>query len=389
MKIRIGIAATAIALLTTVPLPASAMAKWPNSRDHYRGVPAPIVGAGLPILCVGYGVYWLVRRRRRRPEWNFIDPDSLQCCETSWPPHSTVNFERADARDRIQVRKLAGVQVRSDKSIASRSMMRIANELRRGEYFAGLFVLGCANGLVSRIVHSTWADAISTTFGISAIVWVSCTAGVFLILRDRTPGVRLVEIGLGLALVFLVLLPTGALSWVGVTGLSIYILLFTDNSSCRRGASILLATTVPMLWSRMLFHFFANPILAADASLVSWLLGTHRTGNLVEFADGSGELVIFPSCSSLANVSLAFLCWVALSELVTHRKSSHDLLWCLLACVAVIAVNVSRMAILGESEANYLAFHNQWGDSVVNVIILGLIVGISVLGVRRELFQRI
>ena len=29
-----------------------------------RGVPGPIVGAGLPVLALGYGVYWLVRRRR-------------------------------------------------------------------------------------------------------------------------------------------------------------------------------------------------------------------------------------------------------------------------------------------------------------------------------------
>ena len=30
-----------------------------------RGVPGPIAGAGLPVLAMGYGIYWLVRRRRR------------------------------------------------------------------------------------------------------------------------------------------------------------------------------------------------------------------------------------------------------------------------------------------------------------------------------------
>jgi exosortase/archaeosortase family protein len=129
--------------------------------------------------------------------------------------------------------------------------------------------------------------------------------------------------------------------------------------------------------------------LAADASLVSWLLGTHRTGNLVEFADRSGQLVIFPACSSLANVSLAFLCWVTLSQLVSHRKSPSDLFWCLLACIAVIAVNVIRMTILGLSDWHYATFHNEWGDATANVIILVLIVGISALGVRRELVQHI
>jgi hypothetical protein len=36
-----------------------------GGRDHVHGAPGPIAGAGLPILAVGYGVYWLVRRRRK------------------------------------------------------------------------------------------------------------------------------------------------------------------------------------------------------------------------------------------------------------------------------------------------------------------------------------
>jgi hypothetical protein len=30
-----------------------------------HGAPGPIVGAGLPLVAVAYGVYWLVKRRRR------------------------------------------------------------------------------------------------------------------------------------------------------------------------------------------------------------------------------------------------------------------------------------------------------------------------------------
>jgi hypothetical protein len=30
-----------------------------------HGAPGPIAGAGLPVLAVGYGIYWLVRRRRK------------------------------------------------------------------------------------------------------------------------------------------------------------------------------------------------------------------------------------------------------------------------------------------------------------------------------------
>ena len=32
--------------------------------QNVSGVPGPIAGAGLPVLAVGFGVYWLIRRRR-------------------------------------------------------------------------------------------------------------------------------------------------------------------------------------------------------------------------------------------------------------------------------------------------------------------------------------
>ena len=273
------------------------------------------------------------------------------------------------------------------------SARRMAGELPAGEYFAGLFLIGCVSGFVSRIIHSIeeigWADAFFRTFGISAIVWFSCAAGLFLIARDRENSVRLFDIALGAGFVFLVILPVGALSWIAVTGLALYVLLFTEVARLRRGASILLAVTVPMFWSPMLFQLFVRYILAADAVLVSSLLGTPRTGNLVEFADRSGQLAIFPLCSSLTNVSLAFLCWVTFSQLVCHRKSAYDFLWCLLACAAVVAVNVTRMAIMGISQWHYATFHNDWGEAGANIIILSLIISICALGVRRELVERV
>ena len=30
-----------------------------------HGVPGPLAGAGLPVIAIGYVVYWLVKRRRR------------------------------------------------------------------------------------------------------------------------------------------------------------------------------------------------------------------------------------------------------------------------------------------------------------------------------------
>jgi hypothetical protein len=37
-----------------------------GNNDGVHGVPGPIAGAGFPIIAVGYGAYWLVRRYRRK-----------------------------------------------------------------------------------------------------------------------------------------------------------------------------------------------------------------------------------------------------------------------------------------------------------------------------------
>jgi hypothetical protein len=143
-----------------------------------------------------------------------------------------------------------------------------------------------------------------------------------------------------------------------------------------------------MFWSRLLFEFFANFILEIDASLVGWLLGVDRTGNLVHFVNDSGYLAILPPCSSLANMSLALLCWVTVSEFTGHRRALSDLSWCLLACGSVLAVNVGRMSLMGINVRHYEAIHSQIGDAVTDAMILTLIVAWSLLGVRRELFPR-
>jgi hypothetical protein len=281
---------------------------------------------------------------------------------------------------------------RSDQSTVRAAALPMASQVFREEFFAALLILGCVNGLGSRIIQSVhqlgWADALSSTFEISALVWLSCIAGISVILHDRMGKIRSADISVGAVFLFLVILPIGPLSWLAVAALCLYILVSTTDSSLRRGAFILLAPTVPMLWSRLLFQFFANPILEADASLVRWLLGTHRTGNMVEFADGSGLLVILPSCSSLANVSLAFLCWATISQVVSHKRSIYDLLWCFLACASVVVVNVTRISLMGLNHVQYDEIHNHWGDAIANIIILGLTIGFSVLGVRRELFAR-
>jgi hypothetical protein len=263
----------------------------------------------------------------------------------------------------------------------------------RSDLFGGLFILGCANGFAGRIGQSVveygWLGAVLNTFNISIIVLGSCFYGLLLILRDKSDdeAVR-PDLVVSAVLLILVALPFVSLSWLAVTALSLYILLFTTTSSARRrGTKILLAVTVPMLWSKLLFDLFAKFILGFDAWLVSLILGTKRIDNMVEFADHSSSLVIWPACSSMANVSLAFLCWMTLSQWVEHKWRPQDVFWCLFACASVVAVNVTRISLMGLNLSYYAAIHSQIGDAITNSIILALTVAICVLGVRREFFR--
>jgi len=265
--------------------------------------------------------------------------------------------------------------------------------LPRRDLLAGLVILGCVNGLAAKVIDEVyqhgWVDSLFGTTNISVIVWASCFAGVSLISRDRSGEANLVDFAVGAAFLLLVVLPIGSLNWLALAGLCIYIIVSSDCVSTRQGAVVLLATTIPMLWTPFLLRVFGSWILALDASLVGRILGTHRAGNVVEFADSSGELVVLPPCSSLANVSLAMLCWVTISRSVDHKSRPYDVLWCAAACGCIVAVNVIRMAMMAQSESLYDSIHSESSNAITSAIMLTLIISICLLGVRRELFARV
>jgi LPXTG-motif cell wall-anchored protein len=36
-----------------------------NQGQNFQGAPGPLMGAGLPVLLIGGGIYWIVRRKKR------------------------------------------------------------------------------------------------------------------------------------------------------------------------------------------------------------------------------------------------------------------------------------------------------------------------------------
>ena len=72
---------------------------------------------------------------------------------------------------------------------------------------------------------------------ISVIVLAACFLGVSFILDDQSDEISSADIAVSAGLFCLFILPVGAMSWLAVTALSLYILLVTAaNESRRRGA---------------------------------------------------------------------------------------------------------------------------------------------------------
>ncbi len=240
----------------------------------------------------------------------------------------------------------------TDAAATVPSFLKVGEGVGRGAFFAGLFILGFSNGIFERVTEAiaqdTVGSAILDTFGISVLIWSACFIAISLLLRHPPERVTRTDLILGMAIAAAALFPLAKASWLALTGLGLYGLRrFEAGVPARRAAFIILAVTVPMFWSRMVFSLLSEPILQGDAILVSWITGTGRFGNTVGFADNSGYLFIAPACSSLANVALAVLGWALFTQTFALRPSLNDIWLCLAACFAVIVNNVIPIPLIG------------------------------------------
>jgi len=279
-------------------------------------------------------------------------------------------------------------------STPARSAERSRLALSRDLFFATLFTLACFNGLADSVVLWLrvwgWLDGLLSTFNISAIVLLSCFAALALLLRSADPdAVTPADTAMGIVVFIIALLPVGKFSWFAVTLLALYVIWVSERGSVRRrSAIILLAVTGPALWGPILLNAFAQPMMRADAFLVSSLIGTYRYGNLVNFADGTGRFEIAPWCSSFHGISLAVLAAVASVQLVGREWMPKDYAWGLGAVLAVVAVNAGRLSLIGLYREHFDLIHGPVGHAIASALSFALIVAICLFGVRREVFAR-
>lgn len=266
--------------------------------------------------------------------------------------------------------------------------------LSRPELVALLLVVGIANALMPNIVNGIAADGIVfatlNTFEISAVVWLAVFVTVkYALLGEKRP-ITLLDRGLAIAFIFSCLLPIGPVMWLLLTAFALKLITGSKRDDfLHRAGWVCFALTVPMFWSKRLFNMFSEFFLAIDAELVSSITQTERISNLVPIPGGTGYLQIAAPCSSMANVSLALLCWILFTQTGGVRWKPRNVLWCGLACLSVVAVNVTRISLIGFYPNQYELLHGPIGSTVVSWTTVLVVLAVCFYGVGRGRFKLI
>ncbi len=235
----------------------------------------------------------------------------------------------------------------------------------RGQIYCGVVATGFANGASDRVAESLARDgpilALLDMLGVSLVVWLALGITFWLFLHSEPERARRSDFYIAGIAAFAFLVPLPQLSWLALACVAAYLALTSREATTRRAAVVLGAITVPMFWARLAFAVFGGPILAIDAKMIGWIVGTGGVGNTVPFADGSGVVFLLPACSSLTNLSLALLCGVMIVKLYDLKWSKPVIRAVVAACLATVAVNLARISLIGIMPAYYDIIHGRVG----------------------------
>lgn len=260
---------------------------------------------------------------------------------------------------------------------------------KRSEIVSAAFVVCFLNGLASKVYNSIemtgFYGATMALFGISVLVLI-CAFLVLDNLQASEPRAFEPSDGIFFGLVFASnVVPSSVMSWLALTALALReIWLRANDAHARRAGVLMLGAVMSIFWARMIFTLASNSILAGDAVLVSWFAGAPRVGNVVYLPNDSGFLWIADACSSFQNLSLAMLCWLMFTEYSGRPRNANDYWVCLLACLNVIVINVTRIALIARRPDLYDFVHGAYGAAIAGYLTTLVVLVICATGIKRD-----
>lgn len=166
------------------------------------------------------------------------------------------------------------------------------------------------------------------------------------------PGVNAVWIGMSLAALLLLLVPSTDFGW-------------------RRAGTVLAAFATNGLWGPLLFKYVGSAILQFDAALVAQVL--EHSGQLRQFNDNivttsAGGVTIFEQCSSFHNLSLALLCWVTFTKLSRPSWRGSDFVVAAICTLLVLSWNTLRLYLpaVAPDQISFAYWHGGIGAKLLS-----------------------
>jgi hypothetical protein len=232
----------------------------------------------------------------------------------------------------------------------------------RGAAFACAGVVAALNAQADQIINSLRYQsvdiAVATLGGVGAIIWIAMFAAVKIGLDEKHASIGRADLIILLAVAALSLLPLSLAAQAGLLLCGVYLLATSEHGSASRRVSVvLLALTGPLIWGRIFLHVFATPILALDANLVGWLIGSPVNGNTVDFMGASGKFLVGTPCSSVHNISLAIILWATAAALFNLLIDRKYVLVGLAMAGWMFALNIARLVAVGLFPAHFHFLH--------------------------------
>lgn len=155
------------------------------------------------------------------------------------------------------------------------------------------------------------------------------------------------------------------LVWLSLTAAAIFIWISAADPWGRAAGTVVLALAGERLWSPMIFAAAEPYLVRLDAVFTGWTflsgeLAHVRHGNVIDLGRGHA-IEVLSGCSSFRNISLAILCWVAVTKWGRATWKRADLVVGLAVVVAMFAANLARLHAMALSQADYLYWHTGGG----------------------------
>lgn len=259
----------------------------------------------------------------------------------------------------------------------------------RAYWFASFAAIATLNAFANRARSRTSdlepLEIALGLFGINAIVWFGLFALFALALRSGpqepiVPGDRYVlSISACLMLVPIPQLAGFALVLIGGW------LIWTagGQTPAHRVGVVAIALSGPALWGPLLLLGAGPDWMAFDTAIMGAVTGLTFQDNLYLSADRSVRFMVGTGCVSLANISLAILATVALSQLLEKKMDRRVALVCLISVVAVVGVNIARLASYAYFPQHFAYLHDGGGSDLFALAFTVAAVGAALTGLSR------